>query len=450
MSRPKKKSKAQSGETFRLTYRSRAYPTNLQEYRMENWFLVLHGLYNGAVLERKETYKATGESVTYSDQQDALPALKKFNPSLRLVHSQVLQDCLQRVDKAYQKFFDDIKSKNAGRKLKIGYPRMKKLTKYSSFTFPQVWVNGKDGRVTEALKLRCDPDSRFATLILPGIGPLKIRLHRPVDWKNAKTVTVKCTASGIWYASISVEQPLKPKLSRKGRQTGVDLGLMHLTATSDENYRNHPKFLKSSEAKMKKIQKSLSRKRKGSNNCRKERIKLVKIHEHIANQRKDFLHKLSLWLVLNYAFIAFENLNIPGMVKNHHLAKAILDAGWGNLIRYTSYKSVMLRGNSVVRVNPAYTSQDCSKCGFRVPKTLSERLHVCPNCGAVLDRDHNAANTIELKAFGTNTVGAGTAPIRPKGKKPVEIRASAASPSRGKPMSVKQEAPTESDSVSRR
>jgi len=122
------------------------------------------------------------------------------------------------------------------------------------------------------------------------------------------------------------------------------------------------------------------------------------------------LHKLSLWLVVNYAFIAFERLSIPGMVKNPQLAKAILDAGWSNLIRNVTYKSVMLRGNDVVRVKPAYTSEDCSLCGFRVPKALSERLHTCGNCGAVMDRDHNAANVIELRAFGTNTVGAGSAP----------------------------------------
>lgn len=449
MSRPKKKSKQQSDDTYRLAYRYRAYPTDLQEYQMENWFFVLHGLYNGAVLERKESYKTTGKGVTYSAQQDALPDLKKADPALRLIHSQVLQNCLQRVDKAYQKFFDDIKRKKAGEKVRIGYPRMKKLEKYSSFTFPQVWVSSKDGRITEAVKLRCDADSRFARLILPGIGALKIRLHRNVPWKDAKTVTIKRTSSGAWYASIAVEQPLEPKLTSKGKQTGIDLGLIHEVATSDENYRDYPKYLKKSEAKLKKTQRALSKKQKGSANKEKARLKLAQAHDHVANQRKDFLHKLSLWLVLNYAFIAFENLNITGMVKNHHLAKAILDAGWGNLVRYTSYKSVMLRGNSVVRVNPAYTTQDCSVCGFRVPKTLAERLHVCPNCGAIMDRDHNAANMVEFRAFGTNTVGAGTAPNRGRRDPNACGDGTATAPASAVSPVVDAEAPTESASVSR-
>ncbi|HMK44014.1 MAG TPA: transposase, partial [Dissulfurispiraceae bacterium] len=390
MSRPKKNSNKTEVPTVRIACRYRAYPTDLQQYRMENWLWTLGGLYNSAVAERKETYKITGKSVTYSDQQNALPKLKKADPALRMVHSQVLQDCLQRVDKAYQKFFDDIKRKKSGEKIRVGYPRMKKLEKFSSFTFPQVWMSGKTGK-TEVLKLSCDADSRFAVITLPGIGDIKIRLHRPVDWQNAKTVTVKRTSSGDWYVCISIEQALKPKLSDNGKQTGVDVGLLKQVTTSDGSYTEHPKYFRQSERLLKKEQRKLSRNQKGSVNRDKQRIKLAKAHEHVANQRKDFLHKLSFWLVMNYAYIAFEKLNIPGMVRNPHLAKAILDAGWGNLIRYTVYKSVMLRGNDVVRVNPSYSSQDCSICGTRVPKTLSERLHACPNCGAVLDRDHNAA-----------------------------------------------------------
>jgi len=127
---------------------------------------------------------------------------------------------------------------------------------------------------------------------------------------------------------------------------------------------------------------------------------LARTHEHRANQRQDFLHKVSLWLVISHAYIAFEKLHIPGMVKTHHLAKAILDSGWGTLIRFVTYKSVMLRGNRTVTVNPAYTRQDCSGCGYRVPKTLSERVHKCPQCGLELCRDTNAARTIEQEAFG--------------------------------------------------
>jgi len=247
-----------------------------------------------------------------------------------------------------------------------------------------------------------------------------------------------------------VEQPITPILEDNGTKTGVDLGLMRQVTISDGSYREYPKYLRRAEKSLRKHQRALSRKRRGSANCEKQRIRLAGVHEHIANQRKDFLHKLSLWLVVNYALIAFEKLNIPGMVRNPHLAKAILDAGWGNLIRYTAYKSAMLRGTDVVRVNPAYSSQDCSVCGTRVPKTLAERLHVCPNCGAVMDRDHNAANVVELRAFGTNTVGAGTAPNR-RASEPANAcgDGTSAAPAFAVSPVVDAEAPIESAGVSR-
>lgn len=451
MSRPRKKgSYTESANTCCISYRYRAYPTDLQQYRMENWLYILQNLYNGAIEQRRTIYKTEGRSVTYTEQQNTLPGLKNTNPALKLVHSQVLQDCLQRVDKAYQKFFDDLKRKRSGEKVKIGYPRKKRLDKYKSFTFPQVWM--RDGEThREVIKLHCNADSKFATLILPVIGSLKIRLHRPVEWGNAKTVTVKREPSGNWYVSISVEKPLKPNLSdNNAKTTGVDVGLTNLVKTSDDNRFEHPKFIYKAERRLKKIQKQLSRKQHGSANWEKQKLRLARLHEHIANQRRDFLHKLSFWLVVNYAFIAFEKLNIPAMVKNHNLAKAIMDAGWGTLIQFTIYKSVMLRGNDVVRVDPSYTTQDCSICGYRVPKTLVERLHVCPNCGTVMDRDYNAANVIELKAFGTNTVGVWSAPNRPSLK--VNACGDGASTSGNHPeqvLSLKQEAPTESVSASR-
>src|SRR5208282_1456274 len=138
-------------------------------------------------------------------------------------------------------------------------------------------------------------------------------------------------------------------------------------------------------------QNALPKKRKGSVNYQAQKIVLARTHEHVGNQRADFLHKLSLSLVIAYAYIAFEQLNIPGMVRNPHLAKSILDAGWGTLIRFVAYKSVMLRGNEIERVNAAYSSQDCSGCGYRVPKTLVDRVHICPWCGLVLCRDTNSA-----------------------------------------------------------
>ena len=411
MSRPKKKPKCEARTLIQKAHKYLAEPTGLQEYRMENWFGSLRHLSNESIAERKDAYRAAAKGLTYTEQQNALPAKRKQDPALRMVHSQVTQDCLQRVEKAFQKFFDDVKAKKSGIKVKIGYPRFKKLDRYKSFTFPQVWmtVNDKKTGTTKRLEIvrfrpvtKSMPSGRvkFAYLGLPGIGDLKIRLHRPIDWDTAKTVTVKRSPSGKWSVSITVEKPLSPTLTDNGTKSGVDLGLKKHVAMSDDSYVQYPNFLKQSEDKLKHQQRSLSGKKKGSLNYQNQNVVLAKTHEHIANQRRDFLHKLSLLIVVTYAYVAFEKLNIPGMVKNHNLAKAILDSGWGTLIRFVTYKSVMLRGNQTVTVNPAYTTQDCSRCGYRVPKTLADRVHKCPQCGLVLDRDTNAARNVEQRAFG--------------------------------------------------
>src|SRR5208283_1035066 len=181
-------------------------------------------------------------------------------PALRMIHSQVAQDCLQRVDKSFQKFFGDVKAK-------IGYPRFKKLDKYKSFTFPQVWKTVKDKKtgITRRFKIvkfkpvapsKPGDKIKFAYLTLPGIGNLKIRLHRPIDWDNAKTVAVKRSPSGKWSVSITVELPMAPSLADNGKRSGIDLGLKKHLALSDDSYVEYPKFLRQSERKLKREQRS--------------------------------------------------------------------------------------------------------------------------------------------------------------------------------------------------
>src|SRR5208283_4186361 len=210
------------------------------------------------------------------------------------------------------KFFDDILRKKAGQKVKVGYPRFKRVDRYKSFTFPQVWMAVKDKRL-EVVKFRPVAPSmpggkaKVAYIHVPGIGALKIRLHRSLDWDNAKTVTVKRVSSGAWYVSVAV--PLEPILSDNGNVTGVAVALKKQVAMSDDSYVEYPKFLRQSEAKLKKQQRSLSKKRKGSVNYRAQKMVLARTHEHVGNQRADFLHKLSLWLVIAYAYIAFEQFN---------------------------------------------------------------------------------------------------------------------------------------------
>ncbi len=397
MSRAKKESR------FLLTYKFRAYPTALQEYKLENWLFALCWLYNHALEERKRVWKEERRTVKYSEQQNNLPKLKKKEPILKLVHSQVLQDTLRRVDKAFQKFFQDLERKKKGEKVKVGYPKKKPIAKYKSLTFSQVWMKQK-GKLVPIIKLE-KKNNRFAYLYLPKIGKLKIRLHREIDWTKAKTVTVKREPSGNWYVCISVEVDLdqilkeaEERVERKIKTVGIDLGVKHLAVTSKKDYIKHPKFIQKLEKRLKREQKKLSRKEKGSRNFEKQKKKVAKIHEKIKNARRDFLHKLSRKLVGRYHLISFEDLNIPGLVENNPLAKLILDAGWGTLITFTTCKAVMA-GVKVVKVDAAYTTQECSYCGLKVPKTLAERMHKCPRCGIELDRDYNASIVIDKRGI---------------------------------------------------
>jgi putative transposase len=402
-------SRVKEEDKFLLTYKLRAYPTALQEYKLENWLFALCWLYNYALEERKRVWKEEQRTVRYSQQQNNLPKLKKKEPILKLVHSQVLQDTLRRVDKALQKFFQDLKRKKKGEKVKVGYPKKKSIAKYKSLTFPQVWMKQK-GEIVPIIKLE-KKNNRFAILHLPKIGKLKIRLHREIDWTKAKTVTIKREPSGNWYVCVSVEASLdqilkeaEEKVREREKAIGIDLGVKHLAVTSEKEFIEHPKFLQKLEKRLKRQQKKLSRKEKGSSNFEKQKKRVAKVHEKIKNARRDFLHKLSRYLIDNYDMITFEDLDIPVLVKDNKLAKLILDAGWGTLITFATYKAVMA-GARVVRVNPAYTSQKCSVCGHKVPKTLADRIHKCPICGVELDRDYNASVNILKEGFTHLTSG---------------------------------------------
>ncbi|WP_083964129.1 RNA-guided endonuclease InsQ/TnpB family protein [Shimazuella kribbensis] len=197
--------------------------------------------------------------------------------------------------------------------------------------------------------------------------------------------------NGKYYTCFScqVEPSSQPKT---GIQVGIDLGVKHLATTSDEQFLSAPKHLRKSESQIKRLQQSISKKKKGSKRRKKVVEVLARTHEKVANRRKDYAHKLSHLLVQAYDFIAFEDLSIPNMVKNHRLAKSIVDAGWGQLVQYTTYKAESA-SKRVVLVNPYQTSQRCSCCGKIVKKTLAERMHRC-TCGYEQDRDINAAINI--------------------------------------------------------
>ncbi|HEX8843583.1 MAG TPA: transposase [Pyrinomonadaceae bacterium] len=348
------------------TFKFRVYPSRSQMTRLNDTLALCCELYNAGLQERRDAYRVERRSIGYVEQANQLPEIKQARPELNDIHSQVLQDVLRRLDKAFQGFFRRVKERGG----KAGFPRFKARKRYDSFTYTQSGFSVKDG------KLR-----------LSKIGDVKIKLHRPIEGM-VKTLTITRSATGKWYACFSVEIEAQP-LPASERSIGIDVGLSHFATLSTGEQIDNPRFFRSEEKALVKAQ-------------RKEKRKAARrIHERIANRRRNFAHQLSYALVSRFGIIAFEDLNIKGMVKNRCLSKSIQDAAWHQLIQYTTYKAADA-GRCVRTVDPRGTSQRCSACGAIVQKDLSQRLHAC-SCGVTLDRDHNAA--INILALGLQSGG---------------------------------------------
>ncbi len=353
---------------MKTAYKFRLYPTRQQEAALDLTLETCRHLYNLALADKKNAYEVEGISRTYEDQAVMLTAEKK-NGNFKGVFSQVLQNVLRRLDKSFEAFFRRVK---AGEK--PGYPRFKGQGWYKSFTYPQA------GFKLEGLKLT-----------LSKIGSIRVFKHREVEGK-IKTCTIKKDKLGHWYAILVSEIEDIPRIEPK-TAIGVDVGLKNLVALSTEETIQYPKYCIKDEKKLAVAQRSLSRKKKGSSNRQKAKIKIARLHQKIQNHRDEFLHQVSRKLADSADLIVFENLNIHGMLKNHHLAKHIQDHAWGKLIQFTQSKAEKA-GKIVELVEARYTSQKCSQCDIMVPKTLAERVHHCPNCGLEMDRDINASVNI--------------------------------------------------------
>ena len=351
-------------------FRYRIYPTKSQRTKLAKTLELCRWTYNEILAFRKNAYEQEGKSVSYYDTKKLLPQWKETKPELKEVHSQVLQDVVERVDLSFQAFFRRVKNGE-----KPGYPRFKGYGRYDSFTYTQSGFSLKSGK-----------------LWLSKIGYIKIKLHRKIEGE-IKRLNIRRTPTGKWFASFLVEAEPDEPLPKTGLSIGVDVGLKSFITLSNGEHIDNPRFFVHEEKALAKAQRKLSKAEKGTPEQAKALKVVHRIHERIANKRDDFVQKLSLNLVKSYDLIAFEELNIEGMVKNHCLAKHIADAAWGKLIATTSYKAEWA-GKRVVLVNPSNTSQICSGCGQMVQKDLSERVHRCPFCGLTLDRDHNAAINI--------------------------------------------------------
>lgn len=365
------------------THKYRMYPTKAQETILEQMLEECRWLYNKILETRKNAWEQHQESLRLYDTQKMIPSWKMERPSLKAVHSQVLQNINIRVDLAFKAFFRRVKAGEDP-----GYPRFKGRGWYDSMTYPQ-YRNGAS----------LDGDK----LSLSKLGQVKLVLHRPVEG-TIKTVTIRRQA-GKWYACFSCEIEAQP-LPQTEQAVGIDVGLTSFATLSNGEKVDNPRFFRQDEKALAKAQRKLSKGDKGTPERAKARKVVGRIHERIANHRRDFAHKLSRQLVNTFGLIAFENLNIKNMLKNapkgHPLSKSIADAAWNQLVQYTTYKAESA-GRRVVLVDPRNTSQRCSKCGSLVQKSLSVRVHSCNICGLVLDRDENAA--INILALGLQGMG---------------------------------------------
>ncbi len=384
---------------MRITYQFKLRPTKSQVATMEYWLELLRRQYNYRLAERFNWWdlnrceinscslvscsiEKPKEKPNYYSQQNDLLNSKKLFPEYKNVQSQVLQDCVKRVDKAYDRF---LKADATGKR--FGKPRFKGKGRYHSFTFP-------------AMKQDCIKGNR---LTLPKFGAVKLIQHRQIpEGFKIKTATITRKADG-WYVNLSLEDVTVPVstvdiVATHENTIGIDLGLKEFLVTSQGEAVPIPQYYRKGQAKLAHCQRKLSRKKKGSKRRAKAVKRVAKLHLKVANQRKDFHYKTARWLLGKGQVVAHEDLNIKGMAKSR-LAKSVTDAGWASFIQILTVKAESA-GQKVIAVNPHNTTQFCSGCGVKVPKDLSVRIHDCPECGLVLDRDWNAAINVKTLAVG--------------------------------------------------
>ncbi len=371
---------------LKKTYRYRAYPSQPQKSALNRQMYLSKQLYNLLLEQSQKHFKETGKTFTKYDMNKWITKFKKKNPEFDELYSQVCQNIADRVSKAYQNFFRRIEERKQGKKIKVGFPRFKSYV--SSLTYPQSGFKPEKKKVS-----------------ISKIGRINFVNHRDIEGE-IKTMSIKQTKSQEWYITFLVEKEDTPLFSNNKPQVGIDLGLKEYATMSDGTRIPNPRISNKSIDKLKMIQRRLSNKKRGGRNRRRAKIKLARISEHIARQRDDFLHKTSHRLVNSYSFIAYEELKIANMMKNHHLARQITDVSWGNFTQYLCYKAESA-GCRVVGVDPRNTTKTCSECGNIQDIELSERTFLCQKCGMSKDRDLNASINILTTAglAGSNASG---------------------------------------------
>lgn len=366
-------------ETYTLGYKFRIYPNKTQEKLINRTLGCARFVFNHFLAIRRDEWKANRNSLTYVKTSKLLTDLKKRKETAWLseVDSMALPESLRNLDRAYENFF----------KKRARYPRFKSKHNHSQSYRTRNQANGI--RIVEN------------RIKLPKVGFVKIKQSRAFEGK-IQNATISRTASGKYFVSLCVETD-KATLFRPngGKQIGIDVGLKAFYSDSNGDTVENPHPLKKLQSKLRREQRRLSRKMPRSVNRDKARVRVARIHERIANIRRDFLHKLSTRLARENRTIAVEHLNVKGMLRNHRLAKSISDASWSEFFRQLTYKTE-LHGGELLKVDTFYpSSQTCSVCGHQNPVTKELRVREwdCPECGTHHDRDVNAAKNILRKAL---------------------------------------------------
>jgi len=346
-------------------FKYRIYPTKKQESILNKTLEECRWLYNNTLNYRIEQYE-NGISESYYSTTPRITKLKVDRLSLKTVYAEVLQNVVMRVDLAYQNFFRRVLTTSDN----PGFPRFKGLGRYDSITY-----------LKKGVKLF------ESTLKLSKIGNIKIKIDRPIEG-TIKTTTIRKSSTGKWYATIVCSIDKEPTVTTNTEIVGIDLGISSFLTTDTAEKIENPRFFK---AEVKELTK-FDRKHSKQKSPKTKKVK-ARIHERMKFKRDNFTHQLSRQFVNRYKIICLEDLKINKLIENNYLAKEIANVSWGEFISKLLYKAEDA-GVVVLQINPAYTSQDCSTCGYRVYKELGERIHSCPNCGLVLDRDVNAAKNI--------------------------------------------------------
>ena len=367
-------------------YKFRIYPNRSQQEVLARQFGACRFVYNHFLRARIDYYAAhNGESksgLNYYDTAAMLTELKRTPEYIWLqeASAQALQQSLRDLDKAYHNFFNK----------RAQFPRFKSKRARQSFRVPQGF-GLKDGH-----------------LHLPKFSPIRMVMHRPIEG-IVKHVTVSKTLAGTYYASLCCECEV-PEPEYTGRIIGIDLGVKDFLVTSEGERVPAPKYLRQAEKRLRRFQRTLSRRQKGSKGREKARLVVARQHEHVTNQRADFLHKLSRRMVDENQVICAESLNVKGMLRNHHLAKSVSDCGWFEYLRQVRYKGAW-HGCDLLQCDRFFpSSKRCHDCGFILDSLpLFTREWTCPECGTIHDRDENAARNIKTfctaGTAGTHTPG---------------------------------------------